>query len=169
MPQTHCYATGTVTLLWKFYRVHRSCHQGNPTCNSILGGNSVLFYENYFLRQWSTQYASKSKSSPTTHLWRRRGERMYNSYSFTTSALDGGGQHHAPAALYLPENDHWYPLYRRLGGPQRQSWHRNWRKISCYCRGSNLDRPVVQFVARHYTDWATSGMPVIFVLHSDIT
>jgi hypothetical protein len=23
------------------------------------------------------------------------------------------------------------------------------------CRGSNLDRPVVQHVAMHYTDWAT--------------
>jgi hypothetical protein len=28
-------------------------------------------------------------------------------------------------------------------------------KSSCLCRGSNLDRPVVQSVARHYTDWAT--------------
>jgi hypothetical protein len=28
-------------------------------------------------------------------------------------------------------------------------------KILCPCRGSNLDRPVVQSVARHYTDWAT--------------
>jgi hypothetical protein len=28
-------------------------------------------------------------------------------------------------------------------------------KILCPCRGSNLDLPVVQSVARHYTDWAT--------------
>jgi hypothetical protein len=28
-------------------------------------------------------------------------------------------------------------------------------KILCLCQGSNLDRPVVQSVARHYTDWAT--------------
>jgi hypothetical protein len=27
-------------------------------------------------------------------------------------------------------------------------------KILCPCRESNLDRPVVQSVARHYTDWA---------------
>jgi hypothetical protein len=33
MPQTHCYATVTVTLPWKCYRVHRSCYQGNLTCN----------------------------------------------------------------------------------------------------------------------------------------
>jgi hypothetical protein len=28
-------------------------------------------------------------------------------------------------------------------------------KIICLCRRSNLDRPLVQSVARHYTDWAT--------------
>jgi hypothetical protein len=28
-------------------------------------------------------------------------------------------------------------------------------KILCPCQRSNLDRPVVQPVARHYTDWAT--------------
>jgi hypothetical protein len=31
----------------------------------------------------------KSKNSPTTHPWRRRRERIYSSYSFTTSAVDG--------------------------------------------------------------------------------
>jgi hypothetical protein len=30
-----------------------------------------------------------------------------------------GGQHHAPAAL--PPGKTWYPLYRRLGGPQGRS------------------------------------------------
>jgi hypothetical protein len=34
MQQTHCYATGTVTLLWKCNMVHRSCHQGNLICNN---------------------------------------------------------------------------------------------------------------------------------------
>jgi hypothetical protein len=29
-PQTHCYAAGTVTLLWKCNMVHRSCYQGKP-------------------------------------------------------------------------------------------------------------------------------------------
>jgi hypothetical protein len=45
-----------------------------------------------------------------------------------------------------------YPLYRGLGGPQSRSGHRGYRKILSLCRGSNLDRPVVQSVARHYTD-----------------
>ena len=39
-----------------------------------------------------------------------------------TSALDGvGAQRHAPAAL--PPGKNWYPLYRRLGGPQSRSGH----------------------------------------------
>jgi hypothetical protein len=49
---------------------------------------------------------------------------MCSSYSFSTSALDGvSGQHHAPAALYPRGKDPRYPLYRRLGGPQRRSGH----------------------------------------------
>jgi hypothetical protein len=40
-----------------------------------------------------------------------QGERMYSSYSFTISALDGvSGQRHAPAALYSRGKDpstHW--------------------------------------------------------------
>jgi hypothetical protein len=44
----------------------------------------------------------KSKALPQ-HLWRRRGEKRYSSYSFTTSALDvASGQRHAPATLYPP-------------------------------------------------------------------
>jgi hypothetical protein len=31
-------------------------------------------------------------------------------------------------------------------------------KILCRCRGSNPDRPVVQPVVRHYTDWATPAL-----------
>jgi hypothetical protein len=39
----------------------------------------------------------KKTRSPTTHLWRRKGERRYSSYSFMTSVLDGvSGQRHAP-------------------------------------------------------------------------
>jgi hypothetical protein len=29
-PQTHCYAAGNVTLLWKCCKVHRSCYHGKP-------------------------------------------------------------------------------------------------------------------------------------------
>jgi hypothetical protein len=35
-------------------------------------------------------------------------------------------------------------------------------KILCLCRGSNLDRPVVQPVARDYTDWATPANVLVY-------
>jgi hypothetical protein len=39
--------------------------------------------------------------------WGRRGERMYSSYSFMTSALDGvSGQRHAVAAFIPGERTH---------------------------------------------------------------
>jgi hypothetical protein len=44
-----------------------------------------------------------------------------------------------------------YQSDRRLGGLQSRSGHRG----SCLFRGSNLDRPVVQSVARYCTHWAT--------------
>jgi hypothetical protein len=45
---------------------------------------------------------SRLQSSPTTHLWRRRGERMYSSYSFTTLALDAGEWLASPPGHALP-------------------------------------------------------------------
>jgi hypothetical protein len=93
-------------------------------------------------------------------------ERRYSSYSFTTSVLDGViGQRHAQAALYPRGKNPRYPLYRRLGGPQSRSGHRGYRKDPLHLLGSNLDRLVVQSVARHYTDWATPA-PVNYVTKS---
>jgi hypothetical protein len=34
-------------------------------------------------------------------------------------------------------------------------------KILCPCRGSNLDRPVVQFIARHYTGELGSSVNIV--------
>jgi hypothetical protein len=75
----------------------------------------------------------KKAYSPATCRGGAWGERMYSSYSFLTSAVDGvSGQRHAPAALCHRGKDPRYP-----------------------CRGSNPDRPVVQSVVRNYIDWAT--------------
>jgi hypothetical protein len=35
-PQTHCYAAGIVTLLWKCYKVHRSCYHGKPNMSQYV-------------------------------------------------------------------------------------------------------------------------------------
>jgi hypothetical protein len=67
----------------------------------------------------------KKQSSPTTRhggAWR---ERRYNSYSFLTSALDGGEWPASRPDHTLPRRKELrYPLYRRLGGPQSRSGHR---------------------------------------------
>jgi hypothetical protein len=52
------------------------------------------------------------------------GERRYSSYSFMTSALDGGewsvsSVSHPGRTLALGKGPPKYPLDRRLGGPQR--------------------------------------------------
>jgi hypothetical protein len=84
------------------------------------------------------------------------GGEEYSSYSFTTSALDGvSGQRHAPTALCPVERtpgthctEGWVGLRAGLDTETRG-------KILCLCQGSNPDRPVVQSVVKHYTDWAT--------------
>jgi hypothetical protein len=70
----------------------------------------------------------QAKQSHNTPM-EKRGDRMYGSYSFKISALDGvSGERHAPAALYPREKDPRYELYRRLGGPQSRSGQKGYRK-----------------------------------------
>jgi hypothetical protein len=99
-----------------------------------------------------------------------QGERRYSSYLLTTSVLDGvSGQRHTPAVLYPLRKDPQYPLDRRLGGPQSQSGHNGRWKILCLRQGSNPNCPVVQSVARHYTDWATLGPMFWNIPHQKVT
>jgi hypothetical protein len=62
------------------------------------------------------------QSSPATCNGGAWGERRYSSYSFLTSARDGGEWSASCPGCALPwGKDPRYPLYRRLGGPQSQS------------------------------------------------
>jgi hypothetical protein len=67
------------------------------------------------------------------------------------------GQRHNPAVLY-PQGKDPPPvtIVQEAGVPEPVWTQRLEEKSSCLCRGSNLDHPVVQSAARHYTDWATS-------------
>jgi hypothetical protein len=57
--------------------------------------------------------------------WRRLGERRYSFHTFSTLALDGGEWSALfPGRALAPGKDRRYPLYRRLGGPQSRSGHR---------------------------------------------
>jgi hypothetical protein len=63
--------------------------------------------------------------------------------------LTVSGQRHAPAALYPRGKEPWYPLDRRLGGPQNRSTPVGDRT------------PIVQPVVRHYTAWVTAALIII--------
>jgi hypothetical protein len=73
-----------------------------------------------------------------------RGERMYSSYSFTTSALDGGQWSVSRLGRALARGR--TPGTHSTGGwvgPRAGLDTEARRKMYCLCRGSNLDRPVV--------------------------
>jgi hypothetical protein len=74
------------------------------------------------------------------------GERRYSSYTFSTSAIDGASdQHHTPATLYPRGKDpgtHWW-------APE-PVWTQRLEEKSSASVGDRT--PVVQSVARHYTD-----------------
>jgi hypothetical protein len=64
-------------------------------------------------------------------------------------------QRHAPAAL-LPGERTPVPIAQEAGWTPETVWiQRLQEKSFRLCRGSNVDRPVVQPVTGHYTDWAT--------------
>jgi hypothetical protein len=98
---------------------------------------------------------NKGKAVPLHAMEALGGESRYSSYSFTTSALDGGEWSASrPSRAFTPgertPSTHWSGGWV---GP-RAGLDTEEEKILCPCRGSNPDRPVVQPVVRHYTAWA---------------
>jgi hypothetical protein len=65
------------------------------------------------------------------------------------------GQRHA-LPRFAPGKGPPVPIVLEAGWALEPVWtQRIEEKILCPSRGSNPDRPVVQSVVRHYTDWAT--------------
>jgi hypothetical protein len=128
----------------------RKCHNWRVLTELLSKGKSVL-------KKAVLLYAMKALG----------GERKYSSYSFSTSALDGGewSASHLGRAL-APGKGPLVPTVQEAGWAPQPDWtQRLEEKSFCLCRGSNLDCLVVQPVARHYTDWATW---LKSVLHSEI-
>jgi hypothetical protein len=131
--------------------IGRTSYSAYTVCLAITDSLSCLYYliNMYYYFVMLCVYG---KSSTTTHLWRRSGERTYTSYSFTNSTQDRvSGQRQAPAALNPQGKDsgtHWTGSWV---GPRAGLDIEDRGIIYCLCRGSNLDRLVVQPVARHYT------------------
>jgi hypothetical protein len=98
-----------------------------------------------------------SWSCPTTRHEGARGERRYSFYSFSTSALDGGEWSTSrPCRAFAPGKWRAVPIVQETAWAPKPVWTQRLEEKSFrLCRGSNLDRPVVQPIASHYTDWDT--------------
>jgi hypothetical protein len=84
------------------------------------------------------------------HATKVLGKRRYSSYSFSTSALDGGERSasHLGRAL-APGKGPPVPIVQEAGWAPELVWTQRIEKKSfCLCRGSNLDRLVVQPIHR---------------------
>jgi hypothetical protein len=78
----------------------------------------------------------------------------YGSYSFSTSAVDGGEWSASrPGRALPPGKGPPVPIVQEDGWAPEPVWTlRLEEKYVRPCRGSNLDRPIVHTVIRHYTD-----------------
>jgi hypothetical protein len=87
----------------------------------------------------------------------KEGERCYSSNSSSISALDGGEcSASSPGRTLDPRKEPPVPILQEaVWAPRAGLDTEVRRKTSCFCRGSNLDSPFVQSVARHCTDGAT--------------
>jgi hypothetical protein len=94
-----------------------------------------------------------SRYTPRRRLW---GEE-YSSYTFSTTALDGGEWSASrPGRASAPGKGPSVPIVQEAGWATEPVWtQRLEEKSFSLCRESKLDRPVVQPVARHCTDWDT--------------
>jgi hypothetical protein len=99
------------------------------------------------------RYVEKLKLSHKTP-WRRRWERKCSSYSFMTSALDGGEWSASRPGGALPPGKRTPVLIgQEAGWASELVWTQRLEEESFrLCRESNLNRPVVQCAVRHYTD-----------------
>jgi len=85
-------------------------------------------------------------SDPVTGpVWLRGWVEAYL-YSSMTAALEGGEWSAARPGRTLPPGKTWYPLYRKLGGPQDRS---GWEEILV---PTGFRSRTVQPVVRRYTD-----------------
>jgi hypothetical protein len=81
-------------------------------------------------------------------------ERMYSSYSFLTSALDGvSGQRHALSSFYPQGKYTRYSFVQETEWAPKLVWtQRLEEKSFCLCLESHSNRSAVQSIARYYTD-----------------
>jgi hypothetical protein len=158
LPQSFCTSAAIHSLPFRGIRLSNGLgfHSGESSWHDWING-SALFRKKAEARNENKYEISMPicKAVPS-HTMEEQGERKCISYSFLTSALDGGEWSASrPGRALLPGKDHGTYCTEGWVGPRAGLDTEERGKIHCPCQGSNLDRPVVQSVARHYIDWAT--------------
>jgi hypothetical protein len=96
----------------------------------------------------------KGKVVPLSSIEAHLGDRRYSSYSFLTSALEGGEWSASyPGRALPPGKEPPVPTVQEVGWAPEPVWTQRLEEKSF---ASVVDRiPAVQSVVRRYTDWAT--------------
>jgi hypothetical protein len=98
----------------------------------------------------------KSKEIPLPSC-RRQGERIYSTYSFLTSALDGGEcSASRPGRALSPGKEPPSPIVQKAGRASELVWTQRVEEKSFPSAGDR--KLVVQSVVTHYTDLATPAV-----------
>jgi hypothetical protein len=100
---------------------------------------------------------SKNTKAVPLHATKVLGARMYSSYSSSTLALEGDEWSASrPGRAVASRKENPVPTVQETGLAPELVWTQRLQDKSIrLCRGSNLNRPVVQPVATHYTDSAS--------------
>jgi hypothetical protein len=148
-------------LLWgitSLYGLKKSWNPANNQTEDLSNAKSALNYKHGDGYVWQL-----SKICPTTCHGGAWGERGYSSYSFSTSALDGGEwSASCPGSALALGKGPPVPTIQEAGWAPELVWTQRLEEKSFHiCRESNPDRPVIQPIARHYTEWATQLLTTI--------
>jgi hypothetical protein len=107
-------------------------------------------------------YILKMQSNPATCHEGAWGDRRYSSYSFSTSALDGGGWSASrPGRALPPGKGPPVPIVQEAGWAPEPVWMQGLEEKFSASFGDRT--PNVQSVVRHYTDWATPAPTVCII------
>jgi hypothetical protein len=126
---------------------------------------AVRFKNQHPCRTWrSVRRKYKGKTVPQ-QTYGGAGGRMYSSYLFTTSALEGGEWSASrPGRALAPGKGTPVPIVQEAGWAPEPVWTQRLEEKSFrLCRELKLVRPVVQPVARHYTDCATPDQFIVYL------
>jgi hypothetical protein len=99
-------------------------------------------------------YSKKKEICPATRRGGAWDERRYSSYSFLTSALEGGEWSASrPGRALPPGKEPPVPIVQEVGWAPQPVWTQGLEEKSSASVGGST--PAVQSAVRHCTDWAT--------------